>query len=57
VSNVLDGFYSEKRVASEWSRGQISFQLFSVFQSSVLLSELFKFQNMWRVHDVGDDGA
>jgi hypothetical protein len=49
--------HRKKCIASEWSHGQISFQLFSVFQSFVLLIELFKFQNMWSVHYVGDDGT
>ena len=52
---MLDGSYSENSIASEFSRDQISALLFSVFQSTALLSELFKFQSMWRVLDVGDD--
>ena len=55
MSKGLDGSYSEKCIASELSRDQISVLLFSVFQSTVLLSELFKFQSMWSVLDVGDD--
>jgi hypothetical protein len=55
MSSVLDGSYSEKCIASQLSRDQISVLLFSVFRSTVLLRQLFKFQSMWSVLDVGDD--
>jgi hypothetical protein len=55
VYKVLVGSYSEKCIASELSRDQISVLLFSVFQSTVLPSELFKFKSMWSVLGVGHD--